>query len=148
MWVSDGKPPSGKLYDHRKFARYKYHWAIKKVKKERDAIIRSKTAEQLNKKSFNKFWDTIKKLNSSDKSVSKVVDDLVSSKDISNHFRNIYENLYNSVEDNHFDSQKDVVDNLINLKCKQDLCSQSHCHNITSEILQKAINNLATDKDD
>ena len=52
LWVSDGKPTSGILFDLRKFARSKYHWAIKQVKKNKDTIILNKTAQQLASKSI------------------------------------------------------------------------------------------------
>ena len=61
LWVSAGKPTSGPLFNERKFARYKYHWAIKYVKKNKENIILNKTAEQLANKSFTDFWKLIKK---------------------------------------------------------------------------------------
>ena len=48
------------LFNDRKFARYKYHWAIKQARKNKDNIILNKTAQQLTQKSFNEFYKTIK----------------------------------------------------------------------------------------
>ena len=60
LWVSAGKPTSGTLFDERKFARTRYHWAIRYVKKNKESIILNKTAEQLSQKSFRNFWKFIK----------------------------------------------------------------------------------------
>ena len=60
LWVSAGKPTSGSLFDERKFARHKYHWAIKYIKKNKESIILNKTAEQLTNKSFRDFGNILR----------------------------------------------------------------------------------------
>ena len=75
LWVSAGKPTSGTLFDERKFARTRYHWAIKYVKKNRESIILNKTAEQLIQNSFRDFWKLIKKFKGNDNVSSKIIDD-------------------------------------------------------------------------
>ena len=148
IWKSAGSPPNGQLAEKRRFARYKYHWAIRKVKKDKDMIIRNKTAEQLSRKSFNNFWKTIKQLKGTDKKIAKVIDGYHTSNDISSHFSSIYEKLYNSVQDDEFDDLNVKVNILVSRKCCHTNCSQINCQNITREIMQKAINCLSGDKDD
>ena len=75
LWVSAGKPTSGILFDLRRFARSKYHWAIKQVKKNKDTIVLNKTAQQLANKSYRDFWKTIKKLKGNERVTEKVIDD-------------------------------------------------------------------------
>ena len=148
LWKSAGFPPNGPFADERRFARYKYHWAIKKVKKDKDKIIKQKTADQLARKSFNSFWSTIKQSNGTNKPKSKVIDGLHTDKEISSHFRSIYSNLYNSVPDDEFKSLKNCVNNLVSSKCCHNKCTQDNCQSITNDIVQKAIGCLAENKDD
>ena len=148
LWKSAGCPPNGQFAAERRFARYKYHWAIKKVKKDKDKIIKQKTADQLAKKSFNDFWSTIKQFKGTNKSISKVIDGLISDEEISNHFSSIYGSLYNSVHDSEFKTLKNDVNTLVSQKCCQNNCTQENCQSITKEMVHKAINCLSNNKDD
>ena len=147
LWVSDGKPPSGELFDHRKFARYKYHWAIKQVKKNKDKIILNKTAQQLTNKSYRDFWKTIKKLKGNEKIIAKVIDDKNTDATIAEHFRSIYSSLYNSVEDSNLNETKLKINELVKNKCNNKLCS-SNCHKVSNENIKNAIKCLNSGKDD
>ena len=55
MWKQAGRPISGPLADMRKFARAKYHRAIKQVKTHKYAILLNNTAKQLYTKSYTFF---------------------------------------------------------------------------------------------
>ena len=147
LWVSDGKPVSGVLFDLRKFARSKYHWAIKQVKKNKDTIIRNKTAQQLANKSYRDFWKTIKKLKGNEKVTAKVIDDNYTDETIVNNFCSIYSTLYDSVDDNHLNVTKSKIENLVENKCNKKLCN-SNCHKVSSEQIKNAIKCLNSGKDD
>ena len=60
-WISAGKPQTGQFADRRKFSKYKYHWAIKQVKRNKDKILLESTAQQIESKSFKDFWSNINK---------------------------------------------------------------------------------------
>ena len=147
LWVSEGKPPSGTNFDNRKFARYKYHWAIKQVKKNKDKIILNKTAQQLTNKSYRDFWKTIKKLKGKEKIIATVIDDKNTDATIVDHFRSIYSSLYNSVEDNNLNDTKSKINELVKNKCNENLCN-SNCHKVSSEKIKNAIKCLSSGKDD
>ena len=147
LWVSAGKPTSGPLFNERKSARYKYHWAIKYVKKNKENIILTKTAQQLTNKSFRDFWKFIRKFKGNVTAYSKVIDDKCTDESIANHFQSIYDSLYNSVKDDNLYATKLKIDNLINSKCNTNSCN-THCHNVSGDIVKNAIKCLANGKDD
>ena len=147
LWVNAGKPQSGNLFNDRKFARYKYHWAIKQVKKNKDKIILNKTAQQLTQKSFNDFYKTIKKLKGNNNSLATVIDNKCTEEDIADNFRSIYNSLYNSVLDDGINSTKEKIKNLIDTKCKSNLCNQN-CHVVPTDTIKNAIKNLNSGKSD
>ena len=147
LWVSAGKPTSGQLFDDRKFARYKYHWAIKQARKNKDNIILNKTAQQLTQKSFNEFYKTIKKLKGNSNIVPTVIDNKCTDGEIADNFRSIYNTLYNSIQDDSLNSTKLRVNNLINTRCKSNDCNQD-CHKVSSDTIKNAIKCLNNGKND
>ena len=147
LWVSAGKPPSGQLFNDRKFARYKYHWAIKQVRKNKDNIILNKTAQQLTNKSFNEFYKTIKRLKGNNNIIATVIDNKCTEEEIADNFRSIYNNLYNSIQDDGLDSTKQKVNDLINTRCKANVCDQN-CHRVSPDTIKNAIDCLNNGKND
>ena len=147
LWVSAGKPTSGQLFNDRKNARYKYHWAIKQVKKNKESIILNKTAHQLTHKSFNEFYKTIKKLKGNTKVSATVIDNKCTEEDIADNFRSIYSSLYNSIQDKNLKSTKNKINNLIKTKCNHKLCN-NNCLKISSETIKNAIKCLNNGKND
>ena len=147
LWVSAGKPSSGQLFDDRKFARYKYHWAIKQARKNKDNIILNKTAQQLTQKSFNEFYKTIKKLKGNSNIVPTVIDNKCTDGEIADNFRSIYNALYNSIQDDSLNSTKLRVNNLINTRCESNDCNQD-CHKVSSDTIKNAIKCLNNGKND
>ena len=99
IWKQAGKPVSGHIAEERKFARPRYHWSIKQVKKNKDSIILNKTTKQLESKSYTLFWSTIKKMNGNDKTVVNVMDDVCSDKEIVDIFHDTYSKFHSSVYD-------------------------------------------------
>ena len=147
LWVSAGKPPSGQLFNDRKFARYKYHWAIKQARKNKDNIILNKTAQQLTNKSFNEFYKTIKRLKGNNNIIATVIDNKCTEEEIADNFRSIYNNLYNSIQDDGLDSTKQKVNDLINTRCKANVCDQN-CHRVSPDTIKNAIDCLNNGKND
>ena len=148
VWKDAGRPVGDNLADVRRFTRAKYHWAIRKAKYDADSFIKNKTADLLCNKSFKDFWQTIRKLKGSDKTIADVVDGENTDAAISARFRYIYNHLYNSINDENFAQIRANVDDLVNRKCNAGMCSSSHCHTIEKYIVQNAINKLKSNKDD
>ena len=147
LWINAGKPSSGQLFNDRKFARYKYHWAIKQVKKNKDSIIRKRTAQQLTKKSFNDFYKTVKKLKGNNKMLATVIDGKCTEDDIADNFRTIYNSLYNSIQDDSLNATKHRINGLINTKCSLKECCQND-HKISTDTIKNAIKCLNNGKND
>ena len=148
VWVNAGCPAQGQLANLRRHTRRKYHWAIKHVKRNKDDIIRDKTARLLMNKSFRDFWIIMKQLKGGSNTLSGIVDGFHSDFDIANRFKDIYSDLYNSVPDNGVDEITTRIEGLIEQNCKVGNCSSASCHNITLDIVKDAVSSLSKDKDD
>ena len=148
IWKSAGCPVSGQLAELRKFSRAKYHWAIKRTKREANDHILNKTADQLTSKSFNNFWSTIKNMKGSDKSIASIVDGHSTDVAISDRFGCIYKDLYNSIEDVDFVNMIDNVNKSVEDICSSGKCTSAHCHTVDGDTVNKAINKLKSNKDD
>ena len=148
IWQSAGCPVTGQLAELRRFSRAKYHWAIKRTKREANEYILNKTADQLVNKSFDNFWSTIKSMKGSDKTIASVVDGQTTNAAISDRFGGIYKDLYNSIGDVDLVNIIDNVNILVDEKCCSGMCTSTHCHTVTGENVNKAIHKLKADKDD
>ena len=148
IWKNAGSPLGGQLEEIRKFARYKYHWAIKQVQKEENNIILNKTAQQLSLRSFSDFWKTIKSLRGNDNITSNVVDGEYTDQAIANKFRSIYDQLYNSVPDENFKEVVNKINNLVATSCNNNCCESKDCHSISIDIVTQTIKNLNRGKND
>ena len=148
IWKSVGSPTTGPLADKRRLTRSKYHWAIKKARRDTDMLILNESAKQLASKSFREFWSTMKRIKGTNKVTSNVIDGICNDQDIANNFQDIYKNLYNSVDNKDLSSVVHKVNELVSNKCNNDECSSSKCHKITKDIVQKAISNLKCGKED
>ena len=148
IWKSVGSPTTGPLADKRRLTRSKYHWAVKKARRDTEMLILNESAKQLASKSFREFWKTMKRIKGTNKVTSNVIDGICNDQEIANNFQNIYKDLYNSVDNKDLDNVIKKVDNLVMNQCNSDKCSESHCHKITKDLVQKAIDNLKNGKDD
>ncbi|CAL4074836.1 unnamed protein product, partial [Meganyctiphanes norvegica] len=82
------------------------------------------------------------------KPIANVVDGNYTNKDIADNFHEKYQNLYSSVPDDEVLNVASKVNNLVNETCNRGLCKSPTCHDITSDILKKAILCLNNGKDD
>ena len=90
----------------------------------------------------------MKRLKGTNKVTSNVIDGICNDQDIANKFQDIYKDLYNSVDNKELNNVVTSVNNLVMNQCNSEKCSSSHCHNITKDLVQKAIDNLKKGKDD
>lgn len=148
IWKSAGSPTTGQLADLRRFARTKYHWAIKQVKKNKNDTVKEKTAISLANKSFKDFWKEIKKLNKVPNSSSCIVDGLCEDKQISNRFKSIYKELYNSVNDQELNDTVLNVNKMVRERCNVGLCTSGFCHNTNANLVKEAVKELNKNKKD
>ena len=56
--------------------------------------------------------------------------------------------MYNSILDDGINSTKEKINNLINTKCKSNLCINQNCHIVPTDTIKNAIKNLNSGKSD
>lgn len=96
LWKEAGCPRVGWVAVTRRKARTDYHKAIKEVKRNRDAIVRSTIAGIISNKKFCYFWNKIKKLKGVKRSSTNVMDNASGSNEICELFKSKYGALYSS----------------------------------------------------
>ena len=128
-------------------ASFCYHWAIKFIKKNEEAIIKYKVASILKKKNFSQFWTTIKKIRIRSISLPGIVDGKHTESDIADNFAEIYSNLYNSINDDRLQYMINKVHGAVSDVCILGKCHDS-CHVITTEVVKRAISKLKRGKKD
>ena len=74
MWVDNGRPKTGIVFDIMRSTRAEYHAAIKQLKRQKNQNRRQKFAETVLNDSHRKFWDEINKMDSSVKNIASSVD--------------------------------------------------------------------------
>ena len=96
VWKSAGRPLNTQLHGIMKRTRNKYHRELKKCHKSEEIIKKSRLLDAC----LNGEGDLFREIKSMRKTKPVHADKIDGeSKDIPNHFRNIYSNLYNSVRD-------------------------------------------------
>ena len=120
------------------------------MKKNKDEIVKYNTAHEMQKKSFTKFWEIIRKMKSSNLSLPEVVDGNITKQDIANGFAGIYSELYNSIQDPEINHTKESVNQSINIKCAVGLAYVIIATAIVFPLIlwKKAIKNLKSGKRD
>ena len=147
IWKDSGCPRVGWVAMIRRRCRAEYHRAIKKIKKEKDSIIRSKVARCIYSRRFCNFWVEIKKIKISSKKSTNVMDNVSGKSDICNLFQQKYESLYNSPV-----YSSDDLGNNINLAvsngCTNECNSIKHVHSFQPAMISRAIKKLKSNSYD
>ena len=147
MWKDLGCPRDGWVALIRRSTRAEYHKAIKKIKRDRDNIVRSRVADDISRKKFCNFWSEIKKMKGSCRKTTNVMDNVVGNSDICELFRQKYNNLYNSPAYN----SNDLVNELqksISKTCSRNCNSSKHLHFIRPRMVSDAICKLKSESYD
>ena len=97
IWIECGRPRNGVIADVMRSARAKYHYTVRKLKKEADQRVRNKLAECISNNRSRDLWSEIKKINKTGKVTSPVIDDCHTDSDIANLFASKYDQLYQCV---------------------------------------------------
>ena len=88
-----------------------YHYAIRRVKKDEDSIIRERVADAFLNDDNRNFWSEIKRIRRNKGGVSNSVDGLTDDRDIAQLFAAKYRDLYTSVPYDKHEMQS-IVDDL------------------------------------
>ena len=142
LWIECGRPRNGVIADVMRSTRAKYHYTVRKLKKEAEKRTRVKLAESICSNQSRDLWTEIRKINGRAKTVSPVIDECHSDYDIANLFASKYDQLYQSVPTSPFE--------LENVKCeiKNRILSEANTCNINVEDLRKCVCKLRKAKSD
>ena len=97
MWKDNGSPREGVLSNIRRSTRAKYHYSLRYVRRNEEAVIANKMASSLLGNNNVKFWKNVKKLKGVKNVVPSMVDNVKDEGSIGNLFADKYHTLYNSV---------------------------------------------------
>ena len=100
IWLSQGKPRFGDIYNNMRLSRLQYKYAVRRLKRCNDRIQTEKFISGIFENGRNIF-DEIRKFRGIRKATSTSIDGEVGAKNIAEHFALKYRGLYNNVKNGH-----------------------------------------------
>ena len=97
LWLDCGRPSSGAVADSMRRTRVRYHYAIRKSKKDEDLIIRERVASAMLNGRTRDFWAEIKRMRGHRTCVSRVADGESEASSIAHLFAAKYRDLLSIV---------------------------------------------------
>ena len=97
LWIDNGRPTAGIIFDIRKSTRYKYKKAIKSLKHEQANLKSQKMAESFMSNNKRNIWAETRKVFGKTNNVPGMIDGFQSDQDICDTFAKRYDELYNCV---------------------------------------------------
>ena len=101
IWTEAGRPNSGYIYQIMRTTRHRYHYAVRRCRKQKQEHQRSKLAEHFHDPKM--FWSEAAKISSADKQLNNIIGNASGPEAISQLFHEKYKTLYNSVPTSHSD---------------------------------------------
>ena len=142
LWLSQGKPLGGYVYECMKRSKHGYKYAIRRLKKCNDKIQNEKFISGLIGQGKNIF-EEIRKIRGSRNTFSSRIDQVVGSDEIAQHFAGTYSKLYNRVKNGHeLLSLAKTIDDNVNETSLSDL------DRVNEELIRKALHKLKPNKRD
>ena len=96
LWVDIGRPQTGVVATVMRNTRYKYHKAVKDIKKNDLNVRKAKLAEKSNESDGRSLWDELKRLNRGVKCATSTLDGHSTNADIVEHLATKYRALFSS----------------------------------------------------
>ena len=145
MWLGADKPNTGQLFLLMQWSRNKYHYAIRKLKKQADTIRAEILIEASEEGEINllKEMKKIKGCKSKGQTMPEEIDGETDPDNILAKFKEVYENLYNSAETS---DAMSVIKEKLNLMIGHD--STDEVNKVTSEVVKKACSKMKSGKMD
>ena len=97
LWMDCDRPRNGVVAETMRRTRAAYHYAIRKIRQDEDAIVRERIAESILNNNDRSFWTEIKRIRSSKAGLSNLVDGHTDVNSIAQLFAVKYRHLYSSV---------------------------------------------------
>ena len=142
LWVSAGKPVNTTLHQVYRNVRHKYHYAIRRLKSNKQQIKNNNYVQAASKGQINDILKDIK-LHRKGKEPPHTIDKISDPKDISQHFSDIYKKIYN-----HHDCEREVQE--LYQAVNEDLGDEEFLwlEKITPQLISDLIKKLKPDKND
>ena len=99
LWVSNGKPKQGPIFDLYKSTKYRFKYIMRLCKKGEECHKANKLADKLVQKDYIKFWKEVHKINVNKLPPANTVNEASGKSDIANMWMNHYKQLLNSNND-------------------------------------------------
>ena len=151
MWVENGRPSQGTLFDLRKKTRTDYHKALKLVLKQSMSVRCDKMANALQEKNNKTFWKEVKKTckQSSKGSYPNKMDGVQGAENIAELFATKFGGIYQSVGYDEVDMDRlfSHMKLTTQQKCECGFCSQDE-HVFNTDEVYRAIMKLNKSKSD
>ena len=96
LWIDIGRPQTGVVATVMRNTRYKYHKAVKDIKKNDLNVRKAKLAEKANESDGRSLWDELKRLNRGVKCATSTLDGHSTNADIVEHLATKYRALFSS----------------------------------------------------
>ena len=148
LWVENGRPHNGVIADIRRRTRAAYHFALKKVKNNKEKSAANKLASKMENKESKEFWKEVKKVRTGSSILPNIIDNAEGSEEICKLFSDKFKLLYNSVSYDDRDMEnllRDINDGVRD-KCCRGICSEDHI--ISYDDIVGAMRNLKKGKSD
>ena len=97
MWSECGRPKTGAVADVMRRTRAEYQYAIRRIKRDENDIIKERFADAILTNRSRDLWAEMKRIRGGWSSLSNVVDGFSAPDDISAFFASKYQELYTSV---------------------------------------------------
>ena len=138
VWKECGKPAEGAIADLYRNCKRKYHYAIRKIRRNENAMRNARMAEHVANNNSRDLWHELNKTKPRSKVIPPHIDGSTDNKDICQIFADKYEMLYNSLPSdcNHVQS-----------KAQSYIEFSEPCHFHLDHVI-KAINKLKPQKGD
>jgi hypothetical protein len=97
IWVDCGRPKSGAVAKSMRRSRAAYHYAVRRIKNDEEAIVRERIASNIVNDDCRNFWTEIKRIRCNKAGTSRVVDGRSDVNNIAKLFADKYRDLYSGV---------------------------------------------------
>ena len=144
VWKSAGRPENCVLHDVMKRTRNKYHYAIRKIRKNESAVRKEKFLQDLQSGNVNDIFQNIKNSRKDKSSAARTVDGVSGPQNISDLFKNLYSEVYNKYDD----GESKLLDLLTDTNLKINQSDLTHVNRITESLVSDIIGSMKNDKND
>lgn len=143
VWVSYGKPLNCPLHDTMKRSRNSYHYAVRRLKRNAEAIKNHQLLEHCLNGNSTDLIKEFKKQNQCDRQNVTVIDGHCTDQNISNNFGKIYKDLYQSNN-----SSELLKDQIYYLESNINASNYSEVERLNPSVVYQAIESLKSCKND